>query len=132
MLVASKDEALLDLMSEMNELEDEVKLITFMIENREKLRTERPVQGLVRFGIELDSDDKRDLKKLYPQLTEDFVILDEGDKPSRAMTVMLPIGLFLAWLFYWPAKKDEDEQPAGAQPPPMPSEGSQPPPLHGQ
>jgi len=59
----------------------------------------RDVRGLVRFGIELSTENRAELLSLHPGLAEDFVILDEGAKPSWLLALMLPAGLgLMLWL----------------------------------
>jgi hypothetical protein len=81
---------------------------------------------VVRFGIELDDGDAFKIEDLNPNLSDDFVILDEGTRPQWAMIVMFPIGLALAWFLLFGSKKQGVAPPSS--PPPLPS-GQGPPPL---
>ena len=59
----------------------------------------RDIQGLVRFGIELETEEREELLSLHPGLAQDFVILDEGHKPSWLLALMAPAGVALMlWL----------------------------------
>lgn len=59
----------------------------------------RDIQGLARFGIELNTEERAELLSLHSGLAEDFVILDEGEKPSLLLALMAPAGVALMlWL----------------------------------
>jgi hypothetical protein len=80
-LVATKDETLLSVANRMMEIEDEAEAMRFYLENRGTLTATRDVEGLVRYGVDLDDDHREQLAGLDSTLAPNFVILDEGKKP---------------------------------------------------
>lgn len=86
-LVATEDEELLGLADEMMSLESEAELITYFARHRDRLYVKRDVQGLVRYGVDLDDSDRADLAGLDDSLAADFVIIDDGKKPGFAKSL---------------------------------------------
>lgn len=67
--------------------------------NNAPVVVQRDVRGLVRFGLETAFEDNEELQALHPSLVENFVIIDEGAKPSWFLALMLPAGIGVAvWL----------------------------------
>ena len=122
-LLATKNPETLDLVRQLSELKSEEEAMKFMVANMDKVLAERDVQGLVRFGIELDDDDAREIKKISPNLAEDFIILDEGKKPEWHSVILLPLGLFLGYFLYFRSKKEPAMAHTG------PAMGGTPPPA---
>jgi hypothetical protein len=81
-LVATKDAELLGLANQLLKIEDQGEMMQFSLEHRDKIFPTRNVSGLVRYGVDLDDDERAELKGLDDTLTEDFVILDEGKEPG--------------------------------------------------
>jgi hypothetical protein len=84
-LLASKDASLLALAktSEDDAGPDE------LFEKLAAVETPAKISGLVRFGIELDDDDVKQLRELNPGLPEDFVLLAHDEKPPSAVLALL-------------------------------------------
>lgn len=80
-LVATKDETLLYLSNQMLKIEDEAEAMRFYAANSRVLMATRDVEGLVRYGVDLDDSDRDKLAGLDATLAPNFVILDEGKKP---------------------------------------------------
>lgn len=89
-LVATKDPTLLSLANQLITIEDEQALMTFAMQNNQALGAQRDVRGLVRYGVDLDDDERDQLKNLDSTLAPDFVILDDGKQPGLG----LPLGMF--------------------------------------
>lgn len=105
-LVATSAPAVLDVFNRLNRMKDETEVMTFLAENKKDVFQQRTVSGLVRFGIDLDDDEVQKLRQLNGNLTKDFVILDEGSKPSWAPGLLVPLGVgMLAWQF-WPRRRE--------------------------
>lgn len=67
--------------------------------NNAPVVVQRDVRGLVRFGLETAMENNVELRALHPGLAENFVIIDEGVKPSWLLASMLPAGIaVMFWL----------------------------------
>jgi len=86
-LVATDDEELLAFMNEMMHLETERELMGYFARHRSKLHVRRDVEGLVRYGVDLDDSDRAELAGLDDALASDFVIVDDGKRPGFAKSV---------------------------------------------
>jgi hypothetical protein len=81
-LLATDDNELLAVTNEMMKLESEAELMSYFAKHRSKLFFTRDVEGLVRYGVNLDDSDRADLAGLDDTLAADFVIVDDGKKPG--------------------------------------------------
>ena len=66
-LVATDDKELLALTNEMMNFETERELMSYFARNRSKLHFKRDVQGLVRYGVDLDDSDRAELAGSMPR-----------------------------------------------------------------
>jgi hypothetical protein len=82
MLLASKDPELLRLAQQLKDIKDQGEFLRLAVEKRDQIYAQRSVEGLVRFGVDLDKDDREKLANLDKELAPDFLILDEGKRPS--------------------------------------------------
>ncbi|HEV3313093.1 MAG TPA: hypothetical protein VG815_21495 [Chloroflexota bacterium] len=74
--------------------------IRFMIENQDKVRIDRPVRGLLQFGLDSKSRDRRKIQGLNPDIAPDFAVLEDGAQPELATSAFMVIaGLGLAGLY---------------------------------
>jgi len=89
-LLATDDKDLLALTNEMIQLESEAELMSYFAKYRSQLYTTRDIQGLVRYGVNLDDSDRSDLQGLDDTLAPDFVIVDDGEAPGLGKS----LGLF--------------------------------------
>ncbi len=86
-LLATDDEDLLALTNEMMNFETERELMNYFSKHRSKLHFKRDVQGLVRYGVDLDDSDRAELAGLDAALAPDFVIVDDGKDPAFAKSL---------------------------------------------
>jgi len=86
-LVATDDKDLLAVTNEMMSLESEDELMSYFAKNRSKLFFTRDVEGLVRYGVDLDDSDRAELAGLDDTLATDFVIVDDGKEPRLAKSL---------------------------------------------
>jgi hypothetical protein len=86
-LVATKDPDLLGIANQLIKIEDETEMMKFAVENGDKMFPTRNVSGLVRYGVDLDDDERSQLKNLDANLSENFVIVDEGKSPGFGRAV---------------------------------------------
>lgn len=122
-LLATKDEATLDLIKKMSEMKNDQDMLKFALENRKQLLSTRDVNGVVRFGIELKDKDRRKLANLDKNLTPDFVILSEGEEPHIFVSIAmvaggLVLGLVLVVMFASSGKSDDASEARPLAPPP--------------
>ena len=81
-LVATDDSELIAMTNEMVQLGSEAELMSYFSRNRSKLYFTKDVQGLVRYGVDLDDSERADLAGLDDTLASDFVIVDDGKEPG--------------------------------------------------
>ncbi|MBE7496970.1 MAG: hypothetical protein HS117_18675 [Verrucomicrobiaceae bacterium] len=117
-LMATKDKEIIAAVKDItNSSTSEKAVIEAAARNASKIFMKRDVSGIVRFGIEADSKTRDKLTGLDMNLTKDFVILDEGEKPSLFVGAgLLGLGLLLG--LYW-IRKAAKEEPTPT-PPPLP------------
>jgi len=86
---------------------------------------DRPIQGLVKFGIDLERREKNDLDKLDLDLARDFVIVDDGARPHLIVGIILiVVGISLAGVCVFLFVREMRRQQAA--PPPRPVLGNRP------
>lgn len=114
-LLATKDAATIKMIEQMSKLTSDQDLLKFALENREKLLSKRDVGGIVRFGIDLKDKDRRKLANLDKNLTPDFVIISEGEKPEIFVSIfMLALGLVLGFVLISSAASSKSEPETNA------------------
>ena len=86
-LLATDDAELLAMTNEMMNLSSEQELMSYFSRNRSKLYFTRDVEGLVRYGVDLDDSDRAELAGLDDTLASDFVIVDDGEEPGFAKSL---------------------------------------------
>jgi hypothetical protein len=93
-LLATKDPALLATFREMQELKNapREKVVAWAKENKGRLVSRRNVSGLVRFGIDLKESERTKLASLMKNASDDFIILEEGSKPSMGEGLAMSLG----------------------------------------
>lgn len=120
-LMSSKDKEILAAMEELNkagEQSEEAALGT-LARHADKLRMERDVSGLIKFGIESDSRTRDKLGKLDMNLAADFSILEEGARPELGTSIVL-LGSGLIGVFIILRRAARAEAPAAQPPAPPP------------
>ena len=71
--------------------------LRFLVENRDKVLISRPVRGLLQFGLDSNSRDRRKIQALDPKIAPDFAVLEDGRRPQVAASAFMVIfGLGLA------------------------------------
>jgi hypothetical protein len=86
-LLATDDRELLALANEMMKLETDAQLMSYFAKHRDQLYLRRDIEGLVRYGVDLDDDDRDDLQGLDESLAPGFVIVDDGKRPGFAKSL---------------------------------------------
>lgn len=101
-LLATKDPTILETVDKLRALKSEDEVMQFVLKNASSLVIEKDIEGLIRFGLEFKEDDKRALKRENSNLSEHFVVIDEGMKPDYFTTAFIFIcGICLsAWLIH--------------------------------
>jgi hypothetical protein len=81
---------------------------------------QKPVEGLVQFGLDLNDKDKQDLANLGLGLDKNFVLIDYGEKPklTKALAVLM-VGLGAVGLFVFLLLR-RFRKPKAPPRPPMP------------
>jgi hypothetical protein len=93
--------------------------LRFMLQNRDRVRIDRPIRGMIQFGLDSDSRDRRKIKALDSKIAPDFAVLEDGAQPQVGFSVFaLLSGLGLAGLLLARARRA-----GGATPPPTGSPG---------
>lgn len=119
-LLATKDPKILETVDKLRALKSEDEAMQFVLKNASSLVIERDIEGLIRFGLEFKEDDKHALKRENPNLSEHFVVIDEGMKPDYFATAFMFIcGICLsAWLIH--GFRKPGNPPSQSSPPPLP------------
>ena len=111
MLVRVDDPKIAQTVRELQEIDkgsDEAAM-KYTLSHLEQLIVARPLVGTIAEGMDdVDSDDKNLIEKADITLASDFVILQEGEKPSlvaRLIMLLVSIGLTALGLFYLIWKK---------------------------
>lgn len=129
-IIATKSPQLLEVINGMIRIEDEGQMVEFALKNHEKIFQQKNASGLVRFGIDMDDSDLRQLRELIPELTDDFVVIDEGKQPEWPMVMMLLVGLVTGYAFIKSlGGKKSSQGPPAVPPSPLGGIGRTPPPL---
>jgi hypothetical protein len=103
------------------------KAFGFVVDNRDKIVISRPVRGLLQFGHDSKSSDRRKIQALDPNIAPDFAVLEDGTQPQLGASVlMLVAGLGAAGLLVsriakagrsGPSPPGESAPPAGPESP---------------
>lgn len=91
-MMATEDPSILDVASQLKNAKDEKSTIAVLIKNRDKIFMTKDLEGMVRFGVDLDSKDRDKLAGLSQNLSPDFVILSDGQKPTFLMSGGMLVG----------------------------------------
>jgi hypothetical protein len=119
-LVSSKDPALIELATQLRDAKDQLAVLKILM-NKGGVYHERPVNGLIRFGIDLTDKDAKKLRDLNSDLAPDFVILAEGESPSFGVSILMFLGgLTMLFLFIKGAARK-------STPPALPAAPAEPP-----
>lgn len=95
--------------------------LEFLSEHSGAMSFGEPVEGMVEFGIESNDNEVAKLRKLFPTLAPNFVVLKEGGKPEMRVGIfMLLAGLALAVFVFRPRRAAVPAQAMNPPPPPPP------------
>ncbi|MBN2493272.1 MAG: hypothetical protein JXR96_01670 [Deltaproteobacteria bacterium] len=98
-VLVSHEKKLLTLMAEMARLDrkgDEAEIEQWSVKNADLLFGECEIRGMVKFGLELDDDERSQIGALSSILLPEFVMLEQDAEPNLAFSlVMLSIGLLV-------------------------------------
>jgi hypothetical protein len=103
------------------------KALRFLAENRDKIIINRPVRGLLQFGLDSNSRDRRKIQALDPKIAPDFAVLEDGTQPQIAASAFMVVaGIGLAGLLLARAMRaGPSTKPAPGSPgEPAPPEGT--------
>jgi hypothetical protein len=101
-LFATKDQSVIALVTEMRKVKDDGEALKFAAMNIQRLFPKRDVQGLVRFGINMEDKERTKLAELNPNLDPNFIVIDDGEQPEWLLSsVLFAIGLALPIWFGW-------------------------------
>jgi hypothetical protein len=97
--VVTKDINLLNIFNAVNTIVDDAKLDTIFTTYESWIfQQDTTVTGIVQFGIDLDNDELRQLRSNFPNLNDEFVIIEAGTSPSLGMSIfflVVGVPLFL-------------------------------------
>jgi hypothetical protein len=112
-LLATKNPDLLAIYNGIGRQTSELQIEEFVEKHSDQLSATRTVRGLVRFGIDLDDDEQKELRKVANLQNDDFIILDEGKQPSSGEGAFgLAFGVAAALLGLWQVLKSAGSDPA--------------------
>ena len=110
-LVSSKDPALLELATQLRDAKDQLAVLKILMD-KGGVYHERSVTGLIRFGIELKDKDAKKLRELNGNLSPDFVILAEGERPALGLSILMFLGGLTMVFFFVKGAAQKSVPPA--------------------
>jgi hypothetical protein len=125
-LVYTKDKQLIKFVTEVrakDSAKEDSNYLTWIVENYDKLYRQQDVSGTIKFGIEdTDSSDKKEIKGLYDNLDDNFVVLELDKKPEEGLWIfMFAIGAVLLFFFFQQLGAGKAKEPTANTPaPPQP------------
>lgn len=66
--------------------------LRFLVQNRDKVIVDRPVRGLLQFGLDSRVRDRDRIQRLDPDIAPDFAVLEDGAEPKIAMSALMLVG----------------------------------------
>ena len=112
-LLATRDPELMKTVREMESLATKEELKDWLARNTDRVFVRRDVRGLVKFGVELDTQKRRQLEKLQDNLADDFIILEEGRRPEFKQSVgYLALGAVMLVVSIVFVRRSQDPAPA--------------------
>lgn len=101
-LLHTREAGIVELVKELEKVNgNSVAFTEFIAKNRDRLAPVREVNGLLEFGIEGSSKQRRKIEKLSDDLAADFVVIEENKKPELGLSLALFLGGFVAMYFCW-------------------------------
>ena len=90
----------------MQKVKDEHEALKFALTNIDRLFPKHDVQGLMRFGINMEDKERAKLAELNPNLDPNFIVIDDGKQPEWLLSsVLFALGLALPIWFGWKAAR---------------------------
>lgn len=109
-VLMTRDPALMKMIYEMEKTRSEAEFKEWLTRNADKMIVRRDVKGLVQFGVELKSQERRKLASLQDNLASDFIILDEGKRPEISQSIgYLALGVVLVVISIFVIKRSVQE-----------------------
>ncbi len=102
-VLATTDASILGMLEELRQVRDESGYQAWVGKHRHEMKQRRDVTGLVKFGIEDDSESSK-LKGLQKNLATGYIVLAEGKRPSWSTSLVLLLtgclivgGMVMSW-----------------------------------
>jgi hypothetical protein len=109
-VLMTRDPALMKTIYEMEKIPNEKEFKEWLARNADRLLVRRDVKGLVQFGVELKTEERRKLASLQDNLAKDFIILDEGKRPEFKQAIgFLALGAMLVVISIFVIKRSVQE-----------------------
>lgn len=101
------------------------KALFFLIDHASKIREDREIEGIIRFGLDDLKDKQRNkMADLDPNLTADFIVIEDGQRPdAMGGLAFLGVGVvFLGLRIFLQNRRDKRALRSGPpEPPPIPN-----------
>jgi hypothetical protein len=109
-LLATKSPDLIQTVMEVNALESRADAKAYDEKNHDRLFPKRDIKGLVRYGIELNDNDRRKIAGLLENAAKNFIIVDDTKSPELSKSLGLLLGgfAFLAGGIMYVRRNKED------------------------
>lgn len=92
LVLATDDSALMGLLKKMQKVNSEQQALEFLTKHKDEVFQQRSVNGLVRYGVDLDEEDRGKLRALDKALVSNFAIIDEGAEPALGTSLLMLVG----------------------------------------
>ena len=111
-LLATRDPEFMKTLRDMAKQPSEGKLDDWVALNTDRVFPRRDVQGLVQFGVELDTAQRRKIARLQDNLAPDFIMLEDGKMPEVKQSVgYIALGTVMIVISVVFARKSRDPHP---------------------
>jgi len=111
-ILATKDEAMLETMKEMQKQKSSTSALTWILKNSDRCFPKKDISGIVQFGIDQKDSERSKLSKLQGDLADDFIIIQDGEEPKILLSGVIFAGgvlLLLGLISNIFSKKDIDD-----------------------
>lgn len=111
-ILATKDEAMLETMKEMQKQKSSTSALTWILKNSDRCFPKKDISGIVQFGIDQKDSERSKLSKLQGDLADDFIIIQDGEEPKILLSGVMFAGgvlLLLGLISNIFSKKDIDD-----------------------
>lgn len=101
-LLLTRDPDVIGLVKMIRGLRDEKAVIEFAAKNQKDVFPTRTVTGLVQIGMDSDDRKRGKIQKLDINLSDGYVVIEEGKKPQPLLAIGFLLGAFpAAWLCWF-------------------------------